>query len=89
MCKTCHDKIEAERRMKRLQRANPVKFIVYRETVLGLFQNEDGTFKPAKINRKIESLPKSRTINLNQYCDGYTRQQVKLFKKTALMLAAA
>jgi len=42
---------------------------------------KNGTFVPTPIKRDPDSLPQGLTINLNGYCKGYTRQQVKKFKR--------
>lgn len=84
-CVNCAAKIEAE--TKGRKPAQPVKFIVYRDNVVGLYKNGGDTLKPRLLNRKVDSLPKLRTINLDEYCEGYIREQVKRFKAIVLRLS--
>lgn len=86
-CANCTAKIEADRKRKRPE--EPVKFLVYRANVVGLFPNGQGTLKPRLLRRDASKLPKGKTINLDHYCHGFTREQVKRFKKTVLRLAGA
>jgi hypothetical protein len=65
---------------------DPVKFLVYQGSVVGLFPNgkttEDGQpqFSPVLLKRDPEKLPKGKTLDLNTYLEGYTRAQIKKLK---------
>lgn len=84
-CPTCDGKIKAERKLR--QTPQPVRYLTYRGHVVGLFPNGGDTLRPRLLRRDAEKLPKGKTINLNVYCPGYTREQVKRFKATILTLA--
>jgi len=53
-----------------------------------LKNNGDGEqLNPQYCGRDPDKLPKSRLINLDGYCRGYTRQQVKKLKRLCLSFA--
>lgn len=83
-CRECHAGM-AKASTKRAA-TEPVKFLVYQGSVVGLFPNgkttEDGQqqFSPVLLKRDPEKLPKGKTLQLDQYLEGYTRQQIKKLK---------
>ena len=85
-CLDCASKVEAERRHKVAEQ--PTKFLTYRGIVVGLYPNGDGKLKASLLRRKAENLPKTKTLDLNTYLPGYTRQVIKSFKSCCLKLAA-
>lgn len=86
-CGNCDSKLEAQNRRK--QANEPVKFLTYRGFVVGLYRNGKGMLTPKLLRRSPDNLPKTRTLDLNRYCDGFTRQEVKRFKACVLQLAYA
>lgn len=84
-CANCTAEVEAEAR--RRQAAKPAKFFTYRGHVVGLVPNGNGTLKAILLNRSPEVLPKSKTLDLNHYIEGFTRAQIKQFKACVLQLA--
>lgn len=86
-CANCTARIEAERRRRRPEEAR--MYLHYRGYVIGLFPNGNGMLKPRLLTRSLGRLPKSRTLNLDHYCSGYTREQIKRFKATVLSLAGS
>jgi len=86
-CANCAAKIEAERRRSKPQQ--PVKFLTYRGHVVGLYRNGNGKLMPRLLKRSAERLPKTKTLDLNTYLEGFTREQVKAFKRCVLELAHA
>ncbi len=86
-CRNCADKIAAERRQNK--REEPVKFLTYRGHVVGLYRNGDGKLIARLLRRNPDKLPKSKTLNLNTYIEGFTREQIKRFKACVLQLAYA
>jgi len=89
-CNNCQSQLEADRRRKRPRK--PFKYVTYRGITIAL--HKDGTndgkgdkFKTEFITRDPEKLPKSRLINLDTYCPGFTREQVKKLKKLCLSFA--
>lgn len=86
-CSNCTAKLEAERRRKAKPEAQ--HYLTYRGHVVGLFPNGDGTLSSRLLRRNPDNLPKSKTLNLNNYIDGFTRDQIKAFKRCVLQLANA
>ena len=84
-CHNCAQKLEAEKRKAKAQQ--PVKFATYRGNVIGFYPNGGGTLVPRLLQRKAEGLPKNKTLDLNTYIEGFTREQVKKIKSTILQLA--
>jgi len=84
-CVQCHSKIVAMGKRP----VQPQYFLTYRGSVVGLYPNGDKTLKPRLLNRSVEHLPKGKTINLDHYCVGYSREVIKRFKACVLQLAHA
>lgn len=85
-CHDCQASIEAERRRKR-QARKADKYVTYRGVTVALRKNGEGEYKAEFITRDPEKLPKSRLINLDIYCPGYTREQIKKLKRLCLSFA--
>lgn len=85
-CNNCDAKITADRNSR--QSPKPEKYLHYRGTVVGLFGNGNGGYHAELLSRSIDNIPKCRLIDLDHYCDGYTREQVKRFKRCCLRLSA-
>lgn len=86
-CANCASQIEAEKRRK--QADEPVKFLTYRGHVVGLYRNGNGRLTPKLLKRSPENLPKTKTLDLNTYIEGFTREEIKRFKACVLQLAHA
>lgn len=87
LCHNCAHKIEAEKRHNKAEQ--PVSFFTYRGHVVGLYRNGGSTLVPKLMNRNPDNLPKSKTLDLNTYLEGFTRERVKSFKACVLKLAGA
>jgi hypothetical protein len=81
-CKVCHDQITAATNHKK-----PEKYLTYRGIVVGLFQSGAGKLRGRLLRVSDTRLPKYKTINLNEYCEGFDRVQIKSFKAACLQLA--
>ena len=86
-CAPCDSKIAKIKRNNRSPK--PTKFLVYRGNVVGLVPSGNGMLKGVKANINPLRLPKSRTLFLDKYCDGFERSQIKAFKAAVLKLYAA
>jgi hypothetical protein len=86
-CLQCAENIKAQN--KRRQPDKPERYITYRGHVVGLFKNGGGTLQARLVHIKPERLPKTRTLDLNTYLDGFSRDQIKKMKRTVLALAGA
>jgi len=84
-CHNCQAQLEADRRRKRP--AKPFKFVTYRGVTIALHKNGKDELKPEFITRDPEKLPKRLMVNLDTYCPGYTREQVKKLKRLCLSFA--
>jgi len=86
-CHNCQSQLDADRRSKRPQKS--FRYVTYRGVTVGLHKhNGNGdTLKVEYITRDPEKLPKSRMINLDTYCPGFTREQVKKLKRLCLRFA--
>ena len=81
-CDTCQDRITAS--IRKPEQA--VKFATYRGIVIGFYRNGGKALVPRLVKRAPGNLPKGKTIDLNTYIEGFTRQQVKKIKATILQL---
>jgi hypothetical protein len=83
-CHNCGAQLKAGRTRKQV--SEPSTFLVYQDNVVGLIPNgrkdAEGCdlFTPVLLKRKPDSLPKGKTVDLNVYCEGYTREQIKHLK---------
>ena len=82
-CAQCASQIA---KMSRPTTTQPRHFLTYRGHVVGLFPNGGGTLKPQLLARSPKHLPQGKTIDLNRYCEGYTREVIKKFKACILQL---
>jgi len=88
-CVNCASKLDAERHKRATQSDKPVKFLTYRGFVVGLYRNGSGKLTSKLLKSNPANLPKARTLDLNRYCEGYTRDTIKAFKRCILQLANA
>jgi len=84
-CANCEAQMGKERK-KNGQKV--VKYLVYRGNVAGLVPDSNGTYKPIAVSINPERLPKDRTINLDYYCPGFDRSQIKKFKAAIALVYA-
>ncbi len=84
-CHNCAQKITADERNRKAPK--PDKYLTYRGGVVGLFEDKDDKYRCEALTISAKRLPKTKTVNLNRYCEGYTRQQIKAFKRAVLSLA--
>lgn len=87
LCANCYQKVEAENSKRKAE--EPFKFATYRGHVVGFYRNGRGKLVPRLLRRKPENLPKNKTLDLNRYIEGFTREQVKKLKTAILQLANA
>jgi hypothetical protein len=88
-CKQCADQIAA--RSVRAPKVEVEKYITYRGKIAAvIFDHEEQGVKKYKVTqvyKSIDQLPKGKIINLDTYCEGFDRNQIKTFKR--LMAAAS
>lgn len=84
-CKNCKAKIQAER-ARRSER--PEMYVCYEGYTVALYR-QNGKLVPKLIKRDAAKLPKGRTLNLNNFLPGYTREQIKNLKRAVLKVACA
>mgnify|MGYP001138718307 CR=1 FL=1 len=86
-CHNCQSQLDADRRSRRP--AKPFRYVTYRGITVGLHRHKSNgdTFKAEFITKDPEKLPKSRMINLDTYCTGFTREQIKKLKRLCLSFA--
>ncbi len=84
-CPQCAGRITSM--SKRIEQ--PRHFLTYRGYVVGLYPNGGKQLIPRLLGRNAEHLPKGKTIDLNHYCQGYSREVIKRFKACVLHLAHA
>lgn len=77
-CHNCQQKIKAGGIAANHEQ--PVKFATYQGHVVGFFRNGGGKLIPRLLQRNPDNLPKSKTIDLNTYVEGFSREQVKKLK---------
>lgn len=87
MCAHCHSKVERERMLRRPEK--PFRYVTYQGHVVGMFRSQDGKLSPRLLGIAAERLPKSITLDLNRYLNGFTRDQIKKMKKCVFQLTQA
>jgi len=86
-CQQCEGKVDKDRRSR--QPAKPFRYVTYRGYVVGLFPTGEGTYRPRLLSGNPERLPKSITINLNVFCEGFDKAMIKRLKACVLKCAHA
>jgi len=81
-CNNCQLQIEADKRSRKALRHG--HFLTYKGFVVGLVRNDRGLWTPEALKRSADKLPKGRTIDLNTFLPGYTREEIKRFKVAVL-----
>ncbi len=84
-CVQCSGKIASMSKRKE----QPRHFLTYRGHVVGLYPNGGKQLIPRLLRCSAERLPKGKTVDLNHYCTGYSREVIKRFKACVLQLAHA
>jgi hypothetical protein len=84
-CKNCLQKIEADKKLR--GNGEAVKYVTYQGHVVGFYRNGGSNLIPRLLQRKPEGLPKGRTLDLNSYIPGFTREQIKKLKACIFQLA--
>lgn len=90
-CRTCQaalDKDEVKERRQQNQNGNAVKFVHYQGHVVGFFR-KNSHLEPRYIGMSLSGIPKTRLINLDAYCPGFDRSQIKKLKSVVLRLSQA
>ncbi len=86
-CKQCQDQIAAQ--SARPAKDEVINYLVYRGKVAAVVfdHTEQGVkkYKVSQVFKSVESLPKGKIINLDTYCEGYTRDTIKKFKRVLAM----
>lgn len=78
-CHNCQSQLDADRLRKRPKK--PFRYVTYQGVTMALHKDGEDKLKAEFVTRNPDKLPKSRLINLDGYCSGYTRQQVKKLKR--------
>ena len=87
-CHDCEGKLKANGGTQKA--VKPDYYLTYHGITVGFFRNERGKLTPRLLHRDIFKVlpsgdvkckvPTDKVINLDEYCPGYTREQVKRFK---------
>ncbi len=77
-CANCQQKVDSLRNGANHEQA--FKFVTYQGHVVGFYRSGGDKLIPRLLQRNPEHLPRCRTIDLNTYVDGFTREQVKKLK---------
>lgn len=85
-CHACHIRLKTLRTDAKT--AQSVQYLTYRGYVVGLYPAGKGVLKPRAETRSADKLPKAKTLDLNVWCEGFTREKIKEFKACVLSLCA-
>ena len=87
-CQECGRQLAKDRaEIKARRQPNAYKYIVYHGHVVGMFRRK-GSLHPSYIGMSTCNIPKGKLIDLDTYCPGYTRAQIKKLKTTVLRLSS-
>jgi len=84
-CKQCTSQIEADKRRKVKPRV--FRYATWDGTTIEFVPVGKGVFKAQYCGRNPDTLPQSLLINLDKWCEGFTREQVKKLKRQILSFA--
>lgn len=85
-CQTMIDQEKRELRKRRNPNGNAVKFVHYQGHVVGFFR-KNSHLVARYIGMSLSGIPKTKLINLDEYCPGFDRSQIKNLKATVLRLS--
>lgn len=82
-CQQCGGKLATERRERRPEPVH--RYLIYQGVVAGLYltgkdAEGDNTYAVRFVKSEPETLPKSITLDLDHYCAGCTREDIKRYK---------
>jgi len=88
ICRACEQHI-AKLSVKR--NSGAMYYLAYQGNVVGLFlkTGTKDTLTGQLVTNSIDALPKSKVVNLDHWCEGYDRDQIKRFKACVKSLAGA
>jgi hypothetical protein len=84
-CKQCEAQLEAAKHRKQAPKA--FRYLTYRGVTIEFLNGKGDKLTPQLITRNPETLPKRLLINLDTYCPGFTREQIKKMKRLCLSFA--
>lgn len=84
-CHNCQAQIEADKHRK--QQPKPFRYVTYRGVTIAFYNGNGDKLTPQVITRDPDKLPQQLLINLDNYCPGFTREQVKKLKRLCLSFA--
>lgn len=84
-CHICHDRIEA---LTGKKPDKPFRYIAYQGAVVGMFPTGEDTYRPRMVKIDLKRIPKRDLINLDQYCPGFNRDQIKKMKRAVRAVTA-
>jgi len=87
LCANCNAQIESGKRKSKAEQ--PVKYATYKGHVIGFYRNGGGNLVARLVRRNPDNLPKSITLDLNTYIEGFDRTQIKKIKSAILTLSNA
>jgi hypothetical protein len=88
-CHNCQAKMSSERARLHSGR-KPDLYVTYQGYTVALYHDKaTGKYSPKLIKREEAKLPKSITLNLNNFLPDYTREQIKNLKRAVLRVACA
>ena len=76
-CGNCSSQIAATRNNRAPQ---PFQYLHWKGIVVGLIRDAAGKIHGEATKRSLEKLPAGKVLNLDAYCPGYTREQIKRLK---------
>ncbi len=87
-CHNCYQHIQAEIRKSHESHRVPApeRFITYQGKVIAMVNLGGGKGKYQASNKPPEKLPKAKTIDLNVFCPGFDREEIKRLKRLVLSL---
>lgn len=85
-CQIALDKDKAEERKNKNPNGRAVKFLHYQGHVVGFFR-KNGHLAARYIGMSLSGIPKTKLINLDGYCPGFDRKQIRRFKAVVLRLS--
>jgi hypothetical protein len=87
-CQITIDRDKAEERQRQNPNGKAVKFVHYQGHVIGFF-GKNGKLAARYIGMSLSGIPKGKLINLDEYCPGFDRKQIKKLKAVVLRLSQA
>lgn len=82
-----HQRELDRQRAEEKKKADVVKYVTYRGHVVAFYKNGGDSLRASYHGMTTNGIPKGKIINLDVWCEGFTREEIKRLKAVVLRLS--